>query len=67
MGIPSNSYSPFPWILQIFPAGASQFPVSVVFIVKTFAVRINNNKGIHSYDMELIVTLCINMHKMQGK
>ena len=29
--------------------------------------RINNNKDIHSYDMGLIVSLCINVHKMQEK
>ena len=26
-GKPPNSYSPFPWIVQIFPAGTPQFPV----------------------------------------
>ena len=32
MGFPQNSYSPFPKIVQIFPAGTPQFPVPVVFM-----------------------------------
>jgi hypothetical protein len=38
-GFPRNSYIPFPWIVQIFPAGTPQFPVLGVFMVKTFAVH----------------------------
>ena len=33
-GVARNSYSPFPKIVQIFPAGTPKFPVPVVFMVK---------------------------------
>jgi hypothetical protein len=45
--------------VQIFPAGTPQFPVPVVFMVKTFAVCLLASKGntLHDYPKSLIIFL----------
>ena len=43
-GNPSNLTALYTQIVQIFPAGIQQFPVPVVFMVKTFAVYSTNSQ-----------------------
>ena len=65
MGFPCNSYSPFPQLVQIFPAGTRQFQVPVVFMVKTLVVYVflNSEKCnlmiLETSPSSSILTLCL--------